>query len=1097
MTATSYILRSLRHYRVAYLGVLAGAVLGSMVLLGALFAGDSVKASLRNIAEKRTGRATHVLTSGDRFFRQALADDLASAAKVRAAPVTFARGSAVHATTQAKANQVQLLGITDAFWQLAPRPTNVTLAPAASAVAVNDTLSRRLNLAVGDTLIVRFQKPGILAGNAPVAGGESSLQSLRCTVAVIVGDASFGRFSLDASQVPPASVFIPIQRLQEILGQAERANLLLIDAVGAVPDLSRALASTVRLADYGLALKWIEQAQAFELSSSRIFLDPQLSDAVVAAVPAAQPVTSYLVNEFRVRDRTTPYSIGTATTREAAPFLPPDLGAGEIVLNDWLANDLRASVGDEVRLAYFQAAAGGALVEQSSAFRIRAVVPMQGLAADRAWMPDFPGISDTERPGDWNPGLPLDLKRIRPQDDRYWEEHRGAPKAFLSIAAGRAIWSTRWGRHTALRISFDRARAGDLTATLLRALRPEMNQLLMRDFRGGAAGAATPSVDFGGLFIGLSFFLILAALGLVAMLFQFCLLQRNREDALLGAVGLPARTLLRWRLTEGGAILLVGCAVGLPLAALYTRGILRFLETIWADGGGASTFLFSAEHSSIAVGCSVFLFLSMLAIWLAIRRMSRRALSIRLAAQGEETTPPGQIRRSSRRIAVSAIAIAAAAIGLSGRGLPAQGAFYLAGFALLVAGIAACRGWMARADDVTRDAPLDARYLGGLNLKARRSRSLTVIGLIATAVFMVLSVASFRKHVGRDWLERGSGTGGFSFWVETTAAQNPARDGQSRGFEIFAPHTASLGTIVPLRAGVGDNANCFNLNTTAQPQLLAVDASMLATRNAFRLKLPSPPGKTNGWNALRTPGVAGAIPAFVDETTLMWALKKKVGDVLAYTDENGRTFSVQLAGTLTDSIFQGYLIMDEAAFLARYPSNPGYSIFLVDAAGTAPLDPLQKRLAATVGDVGGRVETTRDILSAFHQIENTYIAIFNVLGALGAVLGSLGLAIVVARNLRERRGEFAVMAAVGIPRGVLARMVFSEFGRLVLWGIAIGAVASAIAVWPSLSALPATPTIALVASLLVGIVALNLASGWVVFRWSLRDLRPGVVQDSA
>jgi ABC-type antimicrobial peptide transport system permease subunit len=137
------------------------------------------------------------------------------------------------------------------------------------------------------------------------------------------------------------------------------------------------------------------------------------------------------------------------------------------------------------------------------------------------------------------------------------------------------------------------------------------------------------------------------------------------------------------------------------------------------------------------------------------------------------------------------------------------------------------------------------------------------------------------------------------------------------------------------------------------------------------------------------------------------------------------------------------------------------------------------------------VELTRDVLMAFHQIENTYIAIFNVLGALGVVLGSLGLALVVARNLRERRGEFAVLTAIGLPQAVLARMVFAEFGRLVLWGLAVGALASLVAIWPSLTALPAAPTLALAAAMLAGIALLNLASGWLIFRWSLRDVRAG------
>ncbi len=1130
MTARRYILQSLLHYRFAYLGVLAGAVLGATVLLGALFAGDSVSASLQQIGQNRIGRTTHLIAAGDRFFRQELANEFAAAAKVRAAPVMFARGTATQATTQAAANQVQLVGVTDAFWQFAPTPVTVPLDAATSTVAVNETLAQRLKLVVGDTVIVRLHKPGILAGNAPVAGAESKLQNLRCKVGTIVGDASFGRFTLDTTQIAQPSIFLPIKLLQESLSRPGRANLILIDdvsavgpALAAVPSrsagdsrdgmpasgsptpapanpsahLERALASSMRLADYGLSLHWRDKAAVFEVTSDRVFLDPELANPIVAAIPSAQPVVSYLVNELRKGGRAAPYSIATATSAAAAPFLPADMAARDIVLNDWLAEDLQAAAGDDVRLTYFQLNPAGALIEQQTTFRVRAIVPLRGLAADAAWMPEFPGISDTQNQSEWDPGLPLDLERIREKDERYWDDHRGAPKAFLSLAGGRDIWSTRWGRDTALRIPLARERESDLTAILLGALRPEMNQLLLRNLRDSAQQGAKSAVDFGGLFIGMSFFLIVAALGLVAMLFQFVLLQRNREDALLGAVGLAARQVLRWRLAEGFVLLLVGCLIGLPLAALYTRGILRFLESIWAGQGAGSTFRFAATPASVAMGVVVFLLISLFAIWLAIRKQTRRTLSIRLAAQAQEIVPAGRGRKSSLIIAVAATMISVIALALSGRGLPAQAAFYLAGFSLLVAGLAACRRSLSRIRSVAgaaRDPVFDAAELGRLNLNARRARSLTVVGLIAIAVFMVLSVASFRKQVGADWLERASGTGGFAFLVETTAAQNPARDGKTKGFEIFERDVAELGEIIPLRSGVGDNANCFNLNTTAQPRLLAVDSGRLAARGAFKPKIAGAPEGASGWNALGTSAAAGAIPALVDETTLMWALKRKVGDVIAYTDENGRSFDVRIAGTIADSIFQGYLLVDEPRFLHKFPSNPGYSVFLVDAKIPADLPGLRNRLEAAARDAGGRVEITRDVLTAFHQIENTYIAIFNVLGALGVILGSLGLAIVVARNLRERRGEFAVMSAIGLPRSVLGRMVFAEFGRLVAWGIVIGAIASAVAVWPGLRTLPPAPTVLLVGSLLAGIVALNLGSGWLVFRWSLRDLRASLGQ---
>ena len=110
---------------------------------------------------------------------------------------------------------------------------------------------------------------------------------------------------------------------------------------------------------------------------------------------------------------------------------------------------------------------------------------------------------------------------------------------------------------------------------------------------------------------------------------------------------------------------------------------------------------------------------------------------------------------------------------------------------------------------------------------------MTVVGLIASAVFMVLSVTSFRKQVGNDWLERSSGTGGFALMAETTSALNRPRDGTSGGFEIFQSSSEQIGRVVPFRKGSGDNVNCFNLNTSSQPQLLGVDTGILKELNAF------------------------------------------------------------------------------------------------------------------------------------------------------------------------------------------------------------------------------------------------------------------------
>jgi len=71
------------------------------------------------------------------------------------------------------------------------------------------------------------------------------------------------------------------------------------------------------------------------------------------------------------------------------------------------------------------------------------------------------------------------------------------------------------------------------------------------------------------------------------------------------------------------------------------------------------------------------------------------------------------------------------------------------------------------------------------------------------------------------------------------------------------------------------------------------------------------------------------------------------------------------------------------------------------------------------------------------------------LGGLGLLLGSLGLGVVVLRNVLERRGEYALLLAVGWERSPLRRLVIIEHGALLAAGLAVGVCAALVAVLPS------------------------------------------------
>ena len=53
------------------------------------------------------------------------------------------------------------------------------------------------------------------------------------------------------------------------------------------------------------------------------------------------------------------------------------LNDDEIVLNQWLAEDLQAKPGDALTLVYFDPESGARLTERTNTFRVHSIVPMQ------------------------------------------------------------------------------------------------------------------------------------------------------------------------------------------------------------------------------------------------------------------------------------------------------------------------------------------------------------------------------------------------------------------------------------------------------------------------------------------------------------------------------------------------------------------------------------------------------------------------------------------------------------------------------------------------------------------------------------------------
>jgi putative ABC transport system permease protein len=1027
MSVVSLILRSLRFYWRTTLGVFAGVALASGILIGALAVGDSVRYTLEQQALARVGRAQLALSAPDRLFREDLAVALMEDLTAPVAPLLVIRGTVSRPDGTRLAANVQIVGVDSRFWQLGS-DKDLFMGAGADEAAANQHLALRLNAHADDVLVVRVEEPSYVSRDAPLSGRADTSTAFRVRLRAIAGEAQFGRFSLRPSQIPPMTLFVPLQSLQTQLKRPGRVNTLLVGG-----DVSPARAETALRKDWTLAdadLELREIPGALELRTARVFLDSLVTQTASSAVPGATGVLTYLVNELRFAERATPYSMVTAT--EIA-----GLHDNEIIISSWLADDLGAKVGDELTLKYFVIAEQRKLKEESRSFRIKEIKLLE--SPETSWTPPFPGVSDAENCRDWDPGIPIDTSRIRPKDEDYWDKFLGTPKAFIDLVAGQEMWQNRFGDLTAIRFPASHD-AAQLERTLLAGLDPAQLGLAFQPVRDQALAAARESMDFGRLFIGFSLFLIVAALLLTAMLFVFNLEQRSEEAGVLLALGFRPAQVRRIFLCEGLAVAVLATATGVLAGVIYAKLTLYGLATVWQTAVNATSFQFHVRPSTLLVGVLAGVLAAIAAMWLAARGQARRPVAQLLASGAEREVALLTESRVKLMAAVGVLSmLGALALTIASGTARNPAVFFGAGSLLLVSGIAFSHTLLATMARTSRIATTLARV--GMRGAARlRGRSLTTVGVLASGVFMIVSVSAFRHDPHERAQERSSGTGGFALFAQATLPiYEDLNTPEGRAAFGLDEQLMKKVSVVGMRVLDGDDASCLNLNRAQQPRLLAVRPEELQQRRAF----------SGEWGLLDQPQADGAVPAIGDEATVRWGLGKKVGDTLAYMDERGNTFQLRIVAMMRNSVLQGGLIVSESNFIGRFPSVTGYRILLVDAPPENSAE-IADQLSRALRDRGLEVAPTWRRLADFQEVENTYIAIFQALGGLGLLLGSLGLIIVVLRNVLERRNELALLQAVGFRRAELQRLVLSEHWLLIVLGLAIGVTAALLAVLPAL-----------------------------------------------
>lgn len=1167
MRTSQLIKRNLSYFWRTNLAVVFGVATAVAVLAGALLVGDSVRASLRDLFLQRLGNTDSVITSTG-FFRDQRASDIqndsrfGSSGFIATCPLIAIDAMVKNEATSLRASGVRVYGVDDRFWKFHARASAAGggQAPRNREVLVSEALARELGSAPGHALIVSVQKPSDIPVESLHARKEDLSSTLRLNVRETrVGDATV-EFSLQPQQGAVRAAFVPLALLQKQLDQENKVNsILLAESRGEddgqshanqLTSLGQILDDRTSLEDFGLKVRPLDTPLSMSVEhDSKVLNDTLAAAARKAAEKSGLRVTSvfsYLANGINSGERSIPYSLVTALDektfeelRHTDPALqipagktfpvpsqlsPLDPNIAPIILNEWAAHDLGVSRGDEISLEYYLWHESGRLETKTAPFRLAAITPIKGLGADQNLVPEYPGITGSENLSDWDPPFPVELKRIRKQDEDYWHRYRTTPKAFIPLTTGQELWQSRFGKLTSLRLTpadgTALAHVLDNNAQEVHAFdiyRQELKRALVSSEPGSPGSfvsssftiipvrqqgleASRGATDFGEYFLYFSFFLVVSALMLTALFFKLGIEQRLREIGVLQAGGFSASRIRTLFLMEGALLSVAGSLLGLAGAIAYGQLMMFGLRTWWVDAVGTTLLRLYISPVSLLLGAAGGIVASLVCVVWTLRRVGKQSpRSLLTGTFAPDRTAWGQARTrlfSPLRFAVVLGLVGLVLLGAASLKVVGQvPGFFGGGTLLLGAFLCYLSVWLRR----DRRKPIHGAgwwtvsRLGFRNATYRPGRSVLCIALIASAAFIVVSVDTFRhRETVATVRDMKSGNGGFPLLAESLVplVHDPnTREGREN-LNLAGDEDASglsRVTFTRFRVRPGDDASCLNLYQPRNPKIIAAGSDFVqSNRFAFQNSLPqSDEEKQNPWLLLDHQFADGAVPVIADANSMTYVLHLKLGEDFVLNRPDGPVH-LRLVGSLTDSIFQSEFLMAEKQFLRLFPGQQGYRFFLIDAPESAAPTAIAATLEERLSDFGFDVVPTAERLANFHRVENTYLSTFQMLGGLGLVLGTFGLAAVLLRNVLERRRELALLRAVGYDSSHFTLMVIAENLLLLVLGLATGTACALMAIAPVFFAraggLPHVSLgLLLLAVLISGLVA-SLVATWAALR---------------
>ena len=418
----------------------------------------------------------------------------------------------------------------------------------------SSALAKKLNLKDGEMISVRMQELSTI----PAESAMGKPPELRQTPFVWRGEWSDPRAEVqfDDPQLPPYNLFVSHEALTQALDLPESA----VNEVWSQEQPIR-LSDDVLWELSGLVLDEWEGWSV--LKSKSYFLPKAVSDALPKE--AAQILTLFVET---LTDGATDLSYFFASAIKNGPI---PVERGQILVSSGLEERFKGPA----ELTFFTSDSFRKILRKTEAMERAGMVDDSGITDTLS--PEIPGLTDSAECSGWEAAIPIDFDRIKDEDETYWNEHRSKPKAYLNFEEAQEMFAP--GQCTAALYPTDWT-AERVRQETLKTLRTMPEYSRAEDLMNMSSDKVNSGVPFAPLFLGLSFFLIVSGLLVLAMLLKLHIQDREAGLALLRDY-MPLKRVRRFLLAEFAAVLIPGMLAGLVVGTFLCRFQIFLLEHSW------------------------------------------------------------------------------------------------------------------------------------------------------------------------------------------------------------------------------------------------------------------------------------------------------------------------------------------------------------------------------------------------------------------------------------------------------------------------------------------------------------------------------------